>query len=104
MSQLEPGSPAPVTVRGRLRLGDAGLERAVGVFRRAFEKGQPSQEEFNDRISPIYAARIRNDLRPFLEDLGEYQAVRIDPRRWCCWLDWSVRSTYMPPVTGRAAR
>jgi hypothetical protein len=30
---------------------------------------------------------IRNDLRPSLEDLLEYQAVRSDPRPKAKWLD-----------------
>jgi hypothetical protein len=44
------------------------------------------QDEFEARRGGDTAA-IRNDLRPSLEDLPEYQAVRSDPRSKAYWLD-----------------
>lgn len=79
--------PTEISVRGRLRLGDAGRERAVGVLKRAYAKGQLSKPEFEHRISTVYAATIRNDLRPVLEDLEENQLVRLNKNLWRYWLD-----------------
>jgi hypothetical protein len=73
--------------RARTRLGDAGRERAVGVLKRAFAKGQLSPQEFDERVAKAYAATIRNDLRPVLDDLPEYQAIRRDRRLFRFWLD-----------------
>jgi hypothetical protein len=39
------------------------------------------------RLTLVFAAKIRNDLKPVLEDLEEYQAVRSNPRLWQFWLD-----------------
>jgi hypothetical protein len=83
---MEP-RPTEISVRGRLRLGDAGRERAAGVLKRAYAKGQLSKPEFERRISTVYAATIRNDLRPVLQDLEEYQLVRANKNLWRYWLD-----------------
>jgi hypothetical protein len=77
----------PISIRGRLRVGEKGKERAVSVLQRAFAKGQLSKEELDLRLSIVLEARIRNDLRPALEDLEEYQLVRANPRLWQFWLD-----------------
>jgi hypothetical protein len=39
------------------------------------------------RLSVVLEARVRDDLRPALEDLEEYQLVRVNPRLWAYWLD-----------------
>ena len=54
---------------------------------RALAKGQLSKPEFEHRISRVYAATIRDDLRPVLEDLEEYQLVRVNKNLWRYWLD-----------------
>jgi hypothetical protein len=74
-------------VRSQLRVGDGARDLAVGVLQRAFVKGQLTQHEFEERLSLVLAARIRNDLRPALEDLEEYQLVRSDAKMWRYWLD-----------------
>ena len=88
LSVLEPGDQKPqISVRGRLRLGNGGRERAVGVLKRAFEKGQLTREELDERTGRAYTAKIRDDLRPLLEDLEEYQLIRLNRRLWRYWLD-----------------
>ena len=81
------GENQQISVRGRLRVGDSGRELAVGVLKRAFARGQLSQEELDERVGLAYAAKIRHDLRPLLEDLEEYQRIRINRRMWRYWLD-----------------
>ena len=76
-----------LTRRARTRVGDAGRERAVGVLKRAFAKGQLPGEEFERRVVLAYRAEIRHDLRPLLEDIPEYQSVRANPRMQAFWLD-----------------
>ena len=83
--QHQPGKP--LSVRGRLRVGDRGKELAAGLLQRAFAKGQLSKDELDHRLSVVLEARVRNDLRPALEDLEEYQLVRVNPRMWAYWLD-----------------
>lgn len=83
----EPQSDNPLSTRGRLRVGDRGKELASGVLQRAFAKGQLSKNELDQRLSVVFAARIRNDLKSALEDLEEYQLVRSDPVMWRYWLD-----------------
>jgi hypothetical protein len=73
--------------RNLMRLGDSGRETAVGVLKRAFAKGQLTKDEFDTRVEAAYQAAIRDDLRPLLEDLPEYQIVRADPRMKAFWLD-----------------
>jgi hypothetical protein len=74
-------------VRSQLRVGDAARELAAGVLQRAFAKGQLTRHELDERLSLVHAAQVRNDLRPALEDLEEYQLVRSDPKLWRYWLD-----------------
>jgi hypothetical protein len=76
-----------LTPRARTRVGDAGRERAIGVLQRALAKGQLAVDEFERRVEIAYAAQIRHDLRPILEDLPEYQKVRADARMRAFWLD-----------------
>jgi Domain of unknown function (DUF1707) len=80
------GDPEAVPA-GLIRLGDSGRETAVGVLKRAFAEGQPTQDEFEARVVAAYRAAIRADLCPWLEDLPEYQIVRSNPRRKGSWLD-----------------
>lgn len=68
-------------------MGDRGKELAAGLLQRAFAKGQLSKDELDHRLSVVLEARVRNDLRPALDDLEEYQLVRINPRMWAYWLD-----------------
>ena len=74
-------------MRGRLRVGDKSRDRAAGVLQRAFSKGQLSKDDLDERLTMVFGAQVRNDLRPALEDLEEYQNVRADPRMWRFWLD-----------------
>jgi hypothetical protein len=87
VGEREPDSDGQLTVRGRLRVGDQSRDLAVGVLQRAFARGQLSKQELDDRLAIVFAARIRNDLKPALDDLVEYQAVRSNPRLWKLWLD-----------------
>jgi hypothetical protein len=87
MGQLEPNPPREVSARGRLRVGDAGRQTAIGLLKRALHKGQLSLDEFEHRVTLVYAATIRHELRPALEDLPEYQAARTNPRLTRYWLD-----------------
>lgn len=80
-----------LSTRGRLRVGDSGRQLAIGVLQRAMEKGQLSLDEFEDRVAIVLHAKIRGDLRPVLEDLEEYQLVRMNRRLWRSWLDWGPR-------------
>ncbi len=74
-------------MRGQLRVGDGARELAAGVVQRAFVKGQLTRGELDERLSLVFAARTRRDLRPALEDLEEYQLVRSNPKMWRYWLD-----------------
>jgi hypothetical protein len=87
MDELESRPERQLSVRGRLRVGDAGRERALGVLKRALTRGQLSSDEFEDRVGIVYAATVRDGLKPALDDLEKYQAVRADPRMWRYWLD-----------------
>ena len=87
MGVMQPQPGSKPTVRSQLRVGDKGRERAAGVVQRAFVKGQLTQDELDARLAAVLAARVRNDLRPVLEDLEEYQLVRSDPKMWRYWLD-----------------
>jgi hypothetical protein len=87
VDDVEPDPDGGLSVRGRLRVGDQSRDLAAGVLQRAFSKGQLSKQELDDRLAIVFTARIRNDLRPALEDLVEYQAVRSNPRLWRLWLD-----------------
>jgi hypothetical protein len=80
------GDRAP-SVRSQLRVGDAARDLAAGVLQRAFVKGQLTRHELDERLALVFAARIRSDLKPALEDLEEYQLVRSDPKMWRYWLD-----------------
>lgn len=74
-------------MRSQLRVGDGSRDLAAGVLQRAFTKGQLTRDELDDRLTLVFAARTRSDLRPALEDLEEYQLVRPDPKLWRYWLD-----------------
>jgi Domain of unknown function (DUF1707) len=74
-------------VRSQLRVGDKGRERAAGVVQRAFAMGQLTHDELDARLALVLSARVRNDLRPVLEDLEEYQLLRSNPEMWRFWLD-----------------
>ena len=74
-------------MRSRLRVGDRSRDLAVGVLKRAYAKGLLSLDDFESRTAAAYAATTRGDLRPLLEDLPEYQAVRANRRMWPYWLD-----------------
>ena len=87
MAKTPARSGAESSRRRFMRVGDSGRETAVGVLKRAFAKGQLTHEEFETRVEAAYKAAIRNDLRPLLEDLPEYQAVRANPRMKVYWLD-----------------
>ena len=62
-------------------------------FKRAFARGELSRHELDERLSLVLAARIRNDLRPALEDLEEgprrcgdtgwTDCIRINVRNYC---------------------
>jgi hypothetical protein len=84
-----------------MRVGDAGRETAVGVLKRALAKGQLTQDEFEARVMAAYRAAIRNDLRPLLEELPEYQAVRSDPRRKGLLARPNGSATALPPFDYR---
>jgi DUF1707 SHOCT-like domain len=87
VSGAVPPEGSGLSGRARTRVGDDGRERAIGVLQRAFAKGQLTHEELDRRVEVVYQAQIRNDLRPVLEDLPEYQAVRVDRRMKAFWLD-----------------
>ena len=59
----------------------------MDVLKRAVGKGQLTFDEFEERVTVVYAARVRGDQRPVLEDLEEYQVVRANPRLSMFWLD-----------------
>jgi uncharacterized protein DUF1707 len=84
---VEPRSNRSSSVRSQLRVGDGARDLAAGVLQRAFAKGQITRHELDERLSLVFAAQVRNDLRPALEDLEEYQLVRTDPKMWRYWLD-----------------
>jgi hypothetical protein len=86
-SSAVPPEGSGLSGRARTRVGDKGRERAISVLQRAFAKGQLTPEELERRVEVVYRAQIRNDLRPVLEDLPEYQAVRVDRRMKAFWLD-----------------
>lgn len=83
----DPAPPRRVSTRGRLRLDEAGRELAINMLKRAAGTGQLSLDEFDDRVALVYGATIRDELRPAIQDLAEYQAVRADPRLMRYWLD-----------------
>jgi hypothetical protein len=87
MAEPTPHSEDRPSRRGWMRVGDSGRETAVGVLKRAFARGQLTQEEFEARVEAAYRAAIRADLRPLLQDLPEYQIVRANPRLKAYWLD-----------------
>jgi Domain of unknown function (DUF1707) len=87
VGSIEPQPGKKPSIRSQLRVGDKGKDRAAGVLQRAFVRGQLSHQELDERLALVFAARVRNDLRPVLEDLEEYQLIRSDRRYWRYWLD-----------------
>lgn len=83
----EPRPNSALSVRAKLRVGDRTRDLAAGVLQRAFAKGQLTRPELDERLVLVFDAHIRNDLRPALEDLEEYQLVRSDPKLWRYLLD-----------------
>ena len=68
MDEQESHPARRLSVRGRLRVGDPSRERAVGVLKRAVARGQLSSQKFEDRVGIVYAATVRDDLKPALDE------------------------------------
>jgi hypothetical protein len=52
-----------------MRVGDAEREAAVAELREHFASGRLDQEELNERLSAVFAARTRGDLTALFADL-----------------------------------
>lgn len=70
MSLPEPARPAVP-----LRLSNDERERAVELLNRAVADGRLTWTEHAERVESVYAARITDDLRPLLADLGSAELV-----------------------------
>ena len=92
--EREPHQAAPVAVKERdpaQRLTDADRERAAAMLSQAFRDGMLRVEEFDQRLSAVYAATTVGDLDGVMRDLphdwseevrtAEHAARRADRQR-----------------------
>ena len=70
MSLPEPARPVVP-----LRLSNDDRERAVELLNRAVADGRLTWTEHAERVEAVYAARITDDLRPLLADIGGAEVV-----------------------------
>ncbi|HEY0807587.1 MAG TPA: DUF1707 domain-containing protein [Pseudonocardiaceae bacterium] len=72
--------PAP-PLTGEVRLSDVDRERAVAVFNDAVADGRLSWPEHAERVELVWSLRTREQLAPYLAELGVATAGVIAPRR-----------------------
>jgi len=75
--------PKPVSplTSGEMRLSDVERERAVAVFNEAVADGRLTWQEHAERVELVWSLRTREQLAPYLSDLGVAGAGAIAPRR-----------------------
>ena len=71
--------------RAELRVSDDARERAARFIRGAYERGQLSLDELEERSSHAYAARTRRELTAVVHDLSGYRRWRVGRRRRAFW-------------------
>jgi hypothetical protein len=71
-----------------IRVSDADRDRTAALLREHFTAGRLAEEEFNERLDRVYAARTIGELDPLLADLPTIDLYRLpdatltrDPRR-----------------------
>jgi hypothetical protein len=69
--------PEPARPVVPLRLSNDDRERAVEVLNRAVADGRLTWPEHAERVEAVYAARVSDDLRPLLADLGTAEVVPV---------------------------
>lgn len=80
-------SAAPARYEGRrsrsleLRVSDHSRERAVSFLRRAYERGEISVDDLDERVAHAYAARTRAEVEVVLRDLPSYRRWQLARRR-----------------------
>ena len=67
--------PEPVRPAVPLRLSNDERERAVELLNKAVADGRLTWNEHAERVEAVYAARVTDDLRPLLADLGTADVV-----------------------------
>ena len=71
--------------RAELRVSDDARERAARFIRGAYERGQLTLDELEERSSHAYAARTRRELTAVVHDLSGYRRWRVGRRRRAIW-------------------
>jgi len=69
--------PARSEIAVPLRLSNDDRERAVEQLNRAVADGRLTWPEHAERVEAVYAARVTDDLRPLLSDLGRADLVPL---------------------------
>jgi len=69
--------PARSEIAVPLRLSNDDRERAVEQLNRAVADGRLTWPEHAERVEAVYAARVTDDLRPLLSDLGRGDLVPL---------------------------
>jgi adenylate cyclase len=64
-----------------LRVSDSSRDRGVSFLRRAYERGELSVAELDERVSHALAARTRAELQVVLRDLPSYRRWQLARRR-----------------------
>ena len=71
--------------RGELRVSDESRERAARFIRSAYERGQLTLDELEERSAHAYAARTRHELTTVVRDLSGYRRWRLGRRHRAFW-------------------
>jgi hypothetical protein len=72
-----PAKPAAAPLPGEVRLSDVERERAVAVFNEAVADGRLTWPEHAERVELVWSLRTREQLAPYLAELG----VSVAPQR-----------------------
>jgi Domain of unknown function (DUF1707)/Domain of unknown function (DUF4190) len=102
---LDPRQAAVVNNYGYLRAATADRERAVDVLKAGFAEGRLSKQEYDERVSRVYASRTYADLAVLTGDLPVGPLATMVPPALppgAPWPGWSVYAR--PPYYGGPAR
>jgi hypothetical protein len=68
------------SMSGRVRASDAEREEYAAIIREAVGEGRLTLAEGEERLGQVYAAKVRDELRPLIADLPRGNEQARDPR------------------------
>jgi len=82
--------------RGRLRASHADREQVIDVLKAAFVQGRLTKDEFDVRVSQVFASRTYADLAAITTDIPAGVVAPVQPRRISAparrtWRSWCYR-------------